>query len=132
MLYVLLHTLKGFCKNKCVPDLSIILHYWLKNMISLVAWTWQYQEPESNKYRENRRQKWNKINLGFLALPKTYIPVSNRAFYLSLSWLNIFFKWSNRTAWFEQLLKNKKECFSFQDLGIMIFFYQGIMQNYFI
>ena len=44
---------------------------------------WQYQEPETNKCRKSRLQKWNQNNLGFLAQPKTHLPVSNRAFYLS-------------------------------------------------
>jgi len=52
-------------------------------MINQVVWIWQYQEPETNKYRKSRRQKWNQNILGFLAQPKTHLPVSNRAFYLS-------------------------------------------------
>ena len=28
-----------------------------KNMINLVVWIWQYQESETNKYREFRRQE---------------------------------------------------------------------------
>ena len=54
-----------------------------KNMINQVVWIWQYQEPETNECRKSRRQKWNKNNLGFLVLPKTHLPVSNRAFHLS-------------------------------------------------
>ena len=54
-----------------------------KNMINQVVWIWQYQEPETNKYRKSLRQKWNQNILGFLAQPKTHLPVSNRAFYLS-------------------------------------------------
>ena len=53
-----------------------------KNMINQVVWIWQYQEPETNKCRKSRRQKWNPNNLGFLVLPKTHLPVSNRAFHL--------------------------------------------------
>ena len=30
-----------------------------KNMINQVVLIWQYQEPETNKYRRSRRQKWN-------------------------------------------------------------------------
>ena len=63
-------------------------------MINQVVLIWQYQEPETNEYRKSRRQKWNQNNLGFLALPNTHLPVSNREFYLSfilvkhlLSWL---------------------------------------------
>ena len=54
----------------------------IKNMINQVVWIWQYQEPETNKCRKSRRQKWNQNNLGFLVLPKTHLPVSNRAFHL--------------------------------------------------
>ena len=55
-----------------------------KKMINQVVWIWQYQEPETNKYRKSRRQKWNQNNLGILAQPKTHPPVSNGAFYLSV------------------------------------------------
>ena len=48
-----------------------------------VVWIWQYQDPETNKYRKSRRKKLNQNILGFLARPKTNLPVSNRAFYLS-------------------------------------------------
>ena len=57
--------------------------YLTKTMINQVVWIWQYQESETNKCRKSRRQKLNQNNLGFLALPNTYLPVSNRTFYLS-------------------------------------------------
>ena len=41
------------------PMLFMIDQKWkvLKNMITLVVWIWQYQEPETDKYRKSRRQK---------------------------------------------------------------------------
>ena len=51
-------------------------------MINQVVWIWQYQEPETNKCRKSRRQKLNQNNLGFLVLPNTHLPASNRAFHL--------------------------------------------------
>ena len=62
-------------------------------MINLVVWIWQYQESETNKYRESRRQKYKKHNIfGFLALPKTkaLLPSANAIFFSSR--LNIFFR----------------------------------------
>ena len=53
-------------------------------MINQVVWIWQYQEPKTNKYRKSRRNKLNQNIPDFLARPKTHLPVSNRAFYLSI------------------------------------------------
>ena len=40
-------------------------------MVSLVVWIWQYQEPETNKCREPRRQKKsNQFRLNFLPCQK--------------------------------------------------------------
>ena len=48
------------------------IFFW-ENMINLVVWIWQYQESETNKYRESRRQNKKKNILWFLALPKKQI-----------------------------------------------------------
>ena len=54
-----------------------LFFYWTltnKNMINLVVWIWQFQEPETNKYRESRHQKYKYNILSFLALSKIKFP----------------------------------------------------------
>ena len=68
-------------------------------MINQVVWIWQYQEPETNRYRKSRRQKWNQNNLGFLAQPKTHLLFPTAHSIFPSSWLNIFYR-SFQNFWF--------------------------------
>ena len=57
-----------------------------KNMNNLVVW--KYQESETNKWHESRRQKWNIIC--FLAVLKSKLLVAYCTFYLSLDYTSSF------------------------------------------